>query len=633
MQRKLLEEEAAGRMVRSDEESVSGISALGIVFRVVEGNLKERMVHDLSRPVGLSVNENCEVESRKFATVESAFALVQPYSFMAKIDLKSAYRHVGVASHLFKFLASKFQDVVRMDTRFPFGAKAAPGLFSDITVLISRMLQSRGFPGVVVYLDDFLLVADTEEACQQGFDLLLELVEYLGFEVAPEKVEGPRQDIVFLGIRLQSNQSGVGIVAMSVEESRVQRVAAECRHVATLQRVRVKEVERLVGQLMFCARVVYGAKMFLRSGYDFIGRAKRMRRVFDGVPEALGKDLIWLAKLLETNNGQAVVLNKRPVVRDFFAVDAAGEEAVDGGMGGFFGGRWFSVKWEEVRKWRVLPFYPFRDEASSHINYLELFVIFWALKLWGHLLRGCKIVLWSDNEAARLMTENLWGKATFVPLLKEILLLSVKHDLRIVTKRISSKANGLADALSRSEMRRFSDLLKRWSQREDQRDLDDWMINDWLWKRARQFGPFAVDACCDEVGANSRSFRWWSKEDSCLGKQWRGLNVYCNPPFSLLWEILVHFLNEKRVAPGTTSAVFVLPFWPTERFWVEIVLPALECGLFVIAEFIPEESDVFTSPNGVHGGRKNCGPTRWPVVLVHCPAQAPSSRAWLKIGR
>jgi len=255
------------------------------------------------------------------------------------------------------------------------------------------------------------------------------------------------------------------------------------------------------------------------------------------------------------------------------------------------------------------------------------------LKLWGHLLRGCKIVLWSDNEAARLMNENLWGKATFVPLLKEILLLSVKHDLRIVTKRISSKANGLADALSRSEMRRFSDLLKRWSQREDQRDLDDWMINDWLWKRARQFGPFAVDACCDEVGANSRSFRWWSKEDSCLGKQWRGLNVYCNPPFSLLWEILVHFLNEKRVAPGTTSAVFVLPFWPTERFWVEIVLPALDCGLFVIAEFIPEESDVFTSPNGVHGGRKNCGPTRWPVVLVHCPAQAPSSRAWLKIGR
>ncbi|KAK3238586.1 hypothetical protein CYMTET_51414 [Cymbomonas tetramitiformis] len=205
--------------------------------------------------------------------------------------------------------------------------------------------MSRGFPGVVVYLDDFLLVADSEEVCQQGFDLLLELVEYLGFDVAPEKVESSRQDIVFLGGRLRSNQSGLGVVAMSIEESRVQRVAAECRHVAGLKKVRVKEVGRLVGQQMFCARVVYGAKMFLRSGYDFLGKARRMRRVFDSVPEGLNKDLRWLAEMLDTNNGQAVV-----------------------------------------------------------------FVIFWALKLWGHLLRGCKIVLWSNNESARLMTENLWGK-------------------------------------------------------------------------------------------------------------------------------------------------------------------------------------------------------------------------------
>jgi len=70
---------------------------------------------------------------------------------------------------------------------------------------------------------------------------------------------------------------------MSFDESRVRRVVAECLLVAGLQKVRVKEVDRLVGQLMFCARVVYGAKVFLRSGYDFLGRARRMRRVFESV--------------------------------------------------------------------------------------------------------------------------------------------------------------------------------------------------------------------------------------------------------------------------------------------------------------------------------------------------------------
>ncbi len=73
-------------MVRTVAGSVPGISALGIVFRVVEGKLKDRLVHDLSRPVGLSVNDNCVIKSRKFATVEAAFSLVQPYSYMAKID-------------------------------------------------------------------------------------------------------------------------------------------------------------------------------------------------------------------------------------------------------------------------------------------------------------------------------------------------------------------------------------------------------------------------------------------------------------------------------------------------------------------------------------------------------------------
>ncbi|KAK3240777.1 hypothetical protein CYMTET_49407 [Cymbomonas tetramitiformis] len=240
---KLQEEEDAGRMVRTDAGSVPGISALGIVLRVVDGKVKERIVHDLSRPVGLSMNDNCAIDKRRFQTVETAFGLMRSYSYMAKIDLKSAYRFVGIATRLFRFLASEFRDVLKIDTRFPFGAKVAPGLFSDITQLVQLMMQQRGFPGVVVYLDDFILITDTEEACQQGFEMLIELVEYLGFEVAPEKVESPWQDIVFLGVRLQSNQSGLGVVAMSMDESRVQRVALACREMVVLPTMRVKEVE------------------------------------------------------------------------------------------------------------------------------------------------------------------------------------------------------------------------------------------------------------------------------------------------------------------------------------------------------------------------------------------------------
>ena len=39
----------------------------------------------------------------------------------------------------------------------------------------------------------------------------------------------------------------------------------------------------------------------------------------------------------------------------------------------FFGGRWFTVKWNDVENWMEgATVQPFRDEDSNHINYLEL---------------------------------------------------------------------------------------------------------------------------------------------------------------------------------------------------------------------------------------------------------------------
>ncbi|KAK3280997.1 hypothetical protein CYMTET_11192 [Cymbomonas tetramitiformis] len=67
-------------------------------------------------------------------------------------------------------------------------------------------------------------------------------------------------------------------------------------------------------------------------------------------------------------------------------------------------------------------------------------------------------------------------------------------------------------------------------------------------------------------------------------------------------------------------------------FGLELVVPAIDAGLFVVLEYIPEDSDVFTSPNGVRGLRKDCGSTRWPVVLVACPVAAPKGKAWKIIG-
>jgi hypothetical protein len=77
---------------------------------------------------------------------------------------------------------------------------------------------------------------------------------------------------------------------------------------------------------------------------------------------------------------------------DFFATDASSSW----GMGGFFGGKYFSKSWVEMAgiKQPAGYFPDLADEAGTgHVNYFELFAVFWALTMWGEHMVGCIIVL------------------------------------------------------------------------------------------------------------------------------------------------------------------------------------------------------------------------------------------------
>ena len=53
-------------------------------------------------------------------------------------------------------------------------------------------------------LDDYLLVAPTEQLCQQQLDLFLSLCSYLGIPIAPDKTCGPSTTMSFADIELDT---------------------------------------------------------------------------------------------------------------------------------------------------------------------------------------------------------------------------------------------------------------------------------------------------------------------------------------------------------------------------------------------------------------------------------------------
>jgi len=298
--------------------------------------------------------------------------------------------------------------------------------------------------------------------------------------------------------------------------------------------------------------------------------------------------------------------------------------------------------WEELRKWPVEPWSPFRDEASSHINYLEIYVIYYAIWLWGDHLRGCEVLVWTDNTTAEANVRDLWGKPTFLPVLKAIWLLMIKFDIRLRPVPIRSKVNVEADALSRNDWATFAEsvgLSKAKAAALARRepggvaelndlcvnkalvisDYDDWMITPevfWgiLWAR---YGPFDLDAAVDIYASNTFCRVGWSILDNALTCLWDGLNVYCNPPYSLILEFLVRFLFCKQRTQVGTSALFILPVWDgprAKRFWK--LLTRYEGSVFHVVHRFPTGTQLFTSPNHQGPVRKVVGPTKWPVVAV-----------------
>ena len=85
------------------------------------------------------------------------------------------------------------------DKRLPFGAQTSPMIFHCLTESVCRMMAQRGFT-VLAYLDDFLIIEPSQQQCQIALDILINLLQSLGFTINWSKVVQPSQSLCFLEV-------------------------------------------------------------------------------------------------------------------------------------------------------------------------------------------------------------------------------------------------------------------------------------------------------------------------------------------------------------------------------------------------------------------------------------------------
>ena len=75
-----------------------------------------------------------------------------------------------------------------------------------------------GVRHMVHCLDDFLFINRTKKQCLQYLLDFQNLADYIGLLLAPEKTDGPGQEITFLGIRLSTPRDKLELYAEEIRQ-------------------------------------------------------------------------------------------------------------------------------------------------------------------------------------------------------------------------------------------------------------------------------------------------------------------------------------------------------------------------------------------------------------------------------
>ena len=138
------------------------------------------------------------------------------------------------------------------------------------------------------------------------------------------------------------------------------------------------------------------------------------------------------------------------------------------GYGCIFGTKWLFGCWEDG----------FIDEKCPSIEYLELFALMAGLLMWEQELANCRIAIFCDNTAVVEMINNNASSCKNCMFLLRILTLNgLQFNQRVSAKYINTKANFLADALSRQQIAKFKWLGPHMNEHPDKISPSIWLIS------------------------------------------------------------------------------------------------------------------------------------------------------------
>ena len=150
------------------------------------------------------LNQFVPNETFKMEGMNTVQQLIRPNCWMASLDIRDAYLHVAIHRNSVDLLRFVCDGQHWRCRAMIFGASVAPRIFTRLMKTLIAPLRDEGML-LVSYIDDCLLLAESEAECRQAFWRLSRWLESFGLLINYEKSEPtPTHRIKYLGFVIDS---------------------------------------------------------------------------------------------------------------------------------------------------------------------------------------------------------------------------------------------------------------------------------------------------------------------------------------------------------------------------------------------------------------------------------------------
>ena len=360
----------------------------------------------------------------KMETQGSFRSAIRSQEWTVSIDVRDAYLHVPMHQAVRKYLSFVVNKVYQF-TCLPFGLATSPREFTKLLRPVVSLLRQQGVK-LHVYLDDWLIRADTPEQAQLHAQTTIRVLQFLGWIINFEKSDlTPSQDFQFIGMQFTTRRFTVGpLLKMYL------KVQSVHQHWMTNPNIMARDLHRLLGMLVFMASLVRRGWLRLCPVQLWTATAwcQRTGNWSDQiqVPQWVLSEVAWWSS--------PAVLQGLPLVTKEMEVTLF----TGASSWGQFGSRWTQGQQSA-------------SQRSCHINVLEMQAVIYAVRDFLPHLRSRVVRLMCDNAVTVAYIKNEGGTSSHTLMQMTIRLLKWcdSKATTLVPVHLPGVHNIQADSLSR----------------------------------------------------------------------------------------------------------------------------------------------------------------------------------------